>query len=187
MKSYLNNLMLAVLLFAVPAYGDAPKEPTAEYKIKAALIYKLTKFVEWPSQAFKQSDSPLEICIAGNNPFGDALNALEQRKVGKRRIEVVYHSNGMEAVKNSCHMLFLSATPGGVANKIVNALIDRPVLTISDVEHFAEQGGVMQFASQANRIGFIINLDSAKRAKLKIAAPLLYLSTVIQEAKGEGN
>lgn len=179
--------MLALLLIVLPAYGGDTKEPTTEYKIKAALIYKLTKFVEWPQQAFEQPYSPLKICVLGRNPFGNALGALEQRTVGSHPIAVKHHTHSMEAVNNSCHILFISAAPKIDLHKILNPLMHRPILTISDIERFAEQGGIIQLADQNQRIGFRINLNSAKRVGLKIAAPLLYLSTVIQITEERGN
>ena len=42
---------------------------TVEYPVKLAFLYNFTKFVEWPSDSFRNPDAPLVICIVGNDPF----------------------------------------------------------------------------------------------------------------------
>ena len=187
MKTSFTSLILALLLVTLPIYGDSTQESTAEYKVKAALIYKLTKFIEWPKQAFEQPESPLEICILGSNPFGSALNALEQRQAGDHPISIKHHFHDMEEIKSTCHMLFINAAPKIALHKILNTLMHRPILTISDTKHFAEQGGTIQLVHQNQRIGLKINLNPAKHVGLKIAAPLLNLSTVIQTTEERDN
>jgi len=62
--------------------GDAPD--SSEYLIKAGFIYNFAKFVEWPSAAFAQPDSPIVIGVLGTDPFGSVLDRLVQdKKSGK--------------------------------------------------------------------------------------------------------
>ena len=187
MKRNFISLFLFVLLAVSSAHGGDVKEVTAEYKIKAALIYKLAMFVEWPPQAFEQSGSPLEICLLGENPFGNALAALEQRRVDGRPIRVIHRSNVIEDIKAGCHLLFISKTQRPGLRKLLNSLSGLPVLTISDMDSFAENGGIIQMASLSNRIGFKVNLGSARHAGLKLSSSLLYLSTVVESDEGEGD
>lgn len=56
-----------------------------EYAVKAAYLYNFAKFVEWPPEAFASDDAPLWICIAGANPFGDALTMLSGKRVENHR------------------------------------------------------------------------------------------------------
>src|SRR5271157_5811294 len=63
-----------------------------EYEVKAAFLLNFAKFVEWPSSAFADSDSPIAICILGKDPFGHTIDELVQgeaangRKLMVRRI-----------------------------------------------------------------------------------------------------
>jgi hypothetical protein len=182
MKRCFTTLLL-LLLAALPAHADPGGELVEAYKVKAALAYKLTKFVEWPAEAFESPDSPLGICLLGGNPFGETLNALSKRKVASRSI-TVRQAAVVEDAKNGCHLLFVSATPKLNTAEIVAELADLPILTISDAAGFAEAGGVIELVSKAKRIGFKINLDSAKRSGLRISSSLLHLSTVVQPAGG---
>src|SRR5207302_9583377 len=68
---------------AYPQIGDAPD--SSEYLIKAGFIYNFAKFVEWPSAAFAQPDSPILIGVLGTDPFGSVLDRLVQdKKIGQR-------------------------------------------------------------------------------------------------------
>src|ERR1700691_2608620 len=42
---------------------------TVEYAVTLAFLYTFTKFVEWPSDSFRNPEAPLVICIVGNDPF----------------------------------------------------------------------------------------------------------------------
>src|SRR3979411_2487451 len=58
---------------------------SSEYLIKAGFIYNFAKFVEWPSTAFGQPDSPIVIGILGTDPFGTIIDKIVQdKKIGTR-------------------------------------------------------------------------------------------------------
>ncbi|MCU7879030.1 MAG: YfiR family protein [Candidatus Thiodiazotropha sp. (ex Lucinoma borealis)] len=75
-------MQLCILLFltgiSLHLYAATP---SSEYKLKAALIYKLTKFIEWPDQQMEQPEHNFGICLLGEDNFGEALDALQERKV----------------------------------------------------------------------------------------------------------
>ena len=79
-----------------------------------------------------------------------------------------------------CHLIVVANMQRAMLAYILDSVANRPVLTVSDISRFAEQGGIIELASNNNRIGFRINLRSAKLAGLKIAAPLLRLSDVVK-------
>src|SRR5258706_6335653 len=67
--------------------GDAPD--SSEYLIKAGFIYNFAKFVEWPSAAFAQPDSPIVIGILGTDPFGNLIDRIiENKRIGARGLVV---------------------------------------------------------------------------------------------------
>ena len=45
-----------------------------EYQLKAGFLWRLAQFAEWPNNAFESADSSV-ICLLGENPFGEALEA----------------------------------------------------------------------------------------------------------------
>ncbi len=170
-------LVLLVLSVLLPAELLSAGTVSPEYKLKAALIYKLTKFVEWPRSS--QEKKQFGICILGRNDFGSALDALEARQVGNQPIHIQHFSQS-EAVNSSCQILFVSESKRPFLKTILHSLAHLPILTIGDIDKFAEMGGMIELNRGHKRIGFRINLQQADRAGLKIAAPLLDLATIVE-------
>ena len=56
-------------------------------------------------------------------------------------------------------------------------------MTVSDIDGFAEAGGLMQFVIEENRVRFLVNLDVAKQSKLRVSAKLLALAHVVHSAQ----
>lgn len=170
---------LWLLLALLPVQLCAAAPPTAEYKLKAALIYKLSKFVEWPDPLEAGQNGAFGICVLGEDPFGKALDALEARKTGGQPIRV-YRFAQSEALDRRCRVVFISESKRPFLRPILQKLRRLPILSLSDMSGFAEQGGIMQFARGKKQIGFKINLQSARQAGLEIAAPLLELATIVK-------
>ena len=166
---------LVLVFWITPLLGGGVVSP--EYKLKAALLYKLTRFIEWPELAKKYST--FGICLLGRDDFGNALDALESRKVEQRPIRI-HRFVQSEAVDERCQILFISESKRPFLKPILRTLSRYPILTIGDVEKFAELGGMIEFTRGHKRIGFRINLKQANAVGLKIAAPLLELATIVE-------
>src|SRR5258708_24484304 len=75
---------LALLTAAIP-HAVAGPTPSAEYQLKAAFLYKLSQFVEWPDRAFGESAAPLVIGVFADDPFVSYLDDLvREKKIGLR-------------------------------------------------------------------------------------------------------
>ena len=178
-------MCLLLSLMSVPLITAHASGHTAspEYKIKAALLYKLTKFIEWPQTA-KQAQDKFNICVLGDNVFADALAPLNRRKVSEQSI-AIHHFNRSAAINQQCHILFITDSKRAFLDNILGSINTQGCLTVSDIRDFADRGGVIELTQGKNKIGFKINLSQAKQADITLAAPLLELSTVINKP-GEG-
>src|SRR5689334_7477550 len=68
-----------VALLAAGAPGRAAAQrPSLEYQVKAAYLAKFVPFVEWPPAALAPG-APVNLCVAGDDPFGPALTALSRQ------------------------------------------------------------------------------------------------------------
>ena len=82
-----------------------------------------------------------------------------------------------------CHVLFVSLSEREHAARILASVQAAGVLTVSDIEGFAEAGGVMQFVTEEDRVRFLVNLDAATQARLRLSAKLLALASVIRHSQ----
>src|SRR4051795_5265685 len=64
-----------------------PAGPSREYQLKAAFLYNFAQFAEWPDDSFKGPHGPIVIAVAGDNPFGAALEqAVRGKQLNGREI-----------------------------------------------------------------------------------------------------
>ncbi len=140
------------------------------------MIYKLTKFVEWPTEL--PEGQGFEICVGGRSPVAPFLQALEGREVQGHPIVVRNLEDGQGI--EGCRLLFLGPAPVGRTRDLV-ATGSWSILTTGDQPGFAEDGGMVEFGRDNGRVSLVINLGAVSRAGLQIAAPLLDLARVIRE------
>ncbi|OHE18607.1 MAG: hypothetical protein A2X96_01130 [Syntrophobacterales bacterium GWC2_56_13] len=178
-KRLIVFLIVLALLAAGPLQLSATNSASREYTLKAVFLYNIALFVEWPEGAFTSEQSPLTICVLGNNPFGEALDSLSRQTVKNRKLAVRQINRVEEAA--GCQILFVSATEKMRLDDILTAVRNWNVLTISDLDNFAYAGGIVQLITLEDKIRFEINLKSAQRAKLKISSKLLKLARDIIE------
>lgn len=168
----------------VARWASAQTSPAGEYEVKAAFLLHFAQFVDWPPEVFKGAGSPLTFCTAGGDPFHGALDAsLNGKAIDGRWVRVLHFRQAQEI--QGCQVLFLG-TPEkkSIAAELAN-LKGAPVLTVGESEHFAQDGGMIGFFLEDNKVRFEINLEAAEHAKLKISARLLALAkTVIGGPKG---
>jgi len=162
------------------AQGNA----SSEYQVKAAFLFHFAQFVEWPAETFKDTASPVTYCTVGEDPFRGALEAgLSGKTIEGRPVRVAHFKQAQEI--QGCQIVFLGAAEKKFVSATLANLKASPVLTVGESENFAQQGGMIGFFLEDNKVRFEINLGAAEGAKLKISARLLTLAkTVLGGPKG---
>jgi hypothetical protein len=150
-----------------------------EYRLKAAVLYNLAKFVDWPPESFTDPMSPMVFCVLGVDPFGSALDdTLRGHAIG-RRFAVVKR---VADVESDCHVLFVANSEVRRLPALIEQLRNRSVLTIGDTGGFADMGGMIGLVTDADRVRFAINPVAAERGRLKISARVMALASAVIRA-----
>lgn len=178
MRILLVALLLSAQLLA-PKAAAAQGDSAGEYEIKAAMLYNVMQFVEWPSSAYTDANSPSVLCVLGWDPFGNSLTSLVSDKVLDGRHVEIRHVANSEQIR-ACHVLYISSSERKHLAQILSNLSDATVLTVGEMSHFAERGGMIQFALEEKQVHFDINADAASRSGLKISARLLALARIVK-------
>src|SRR6202048_239716 len=165
--------------------GDAPD--SSEYLVKAGFIYNFAKFVEWPSTAFAEPDSPIVIGVLGTDPFGDIINhVVEGKKIGARGFVVrrFKWSKDLKDLKEfkECRILFVSSSEKLHFEEVVDAVKALPILTVGEAPGFAERGGMIRLMLEDNRVRLEVNVEAAQHGNLNISSRLLTLARIIAPA-----
>lgn len=82
-----------------------------------------------------------------------------------------------------CHVLFLGRSESPRLREILRHLQGANVLTVSEAERFALDGGVMGLTLDQNMVRFEVNVDAASRSRLAISSKILKLGKVIRDRK----
>lgn len=148
---------------------------SSETDVKAAFIYNFTKFVEWPATALAP-DAPMQICVMGKNDLGDRLRQLHGREAQGHPLQVrilVPADNQAD-----CHVIFITRESARQLPQLLKPFTNNAILTVSDAPDFIRNGGMIELFVESSRVQFIINLDSAQQAGLKISARMLQLARI---------
>jgi YfiR/HmsC-like len=146
----------------------------SETEIKAVYLYNFIKFVNWPDLP---EDSHYKLCLLGNDSLNEQLERLDKRSIKGRLLSVHALSNYQQAT--DCNILFVGQSEKKFVSEIISASENTPTLTISDIEDFANLGGIIGFIKLGNVIRFDINLNKAQQTKLSISSKLLELANQV--------
>lgn len=173
-------MALCLALCLTPAIRLRAETSPKEYEIKAAFIYRLTQFMEWPTNQFRSSQEPFLLCIAGQDPFGETIDiVLKDQKIGARRIRILRQSEPAAGTHTNCHLLFLGANLAGETEKIISGLKTNAVLTIGEGDDFTKKGGHVRLYLQENKLRFEVNVAALERSGLKLHSQVMKLATRI--------
>ena len=178
-----TRLCLLVALgfaFNTGPVAGAESPPPTMHQVQAAFLFNFAKFVTWPDDAFDRSGNSMVIGVLGEDPFGGALDqAIKDKAVHGRSFELKRFKQIGEM--RGCHVLFVCASEAARLPEIFLAAQKGGILTVSDIDRFAERGGIINFYKENNKMRFKINLSAAERAGMKISSQLLRLGTIIRE------
>ena len=167
---------LALLLALTLALCWAPaRAQVADTQIKAAFLVNFAKYAEWPAASFATPGAPLKLCIVGRDPFGDTLRPVT---VGGRPLSIE-RAVSDDALK-TCHIAFISESEDRRLPRILALLRGEPVLTVSDIDGFAESGGMIELVLADGRMRFDINLAAANASKFRLSSQLLKLARSVR-------
>lgn len=138
--------------------------------LKAAYLYKIIKFIEWPENAFITPNSTFNLCVVGENPFEEYFYGLSNQRVQGHKLYIEHkHNNKI----TECHMLYITMAEKNNVLTIINKTQELPILTVSDSPDFAKNQGMIGFITNKNRLGFEINLSAVLSSNISIRAELL--------------
>ncbi|MGD0282601.1 MAG: YfiR family protein [Dissulfurispiraceae bacterium] len=167
---------LFMLVTPVVSYPENPQ--IQEYEVKAAFLFNFARLTEWPPNAFASPQSNFVICILGGDPFEGNLEPLMNRTIGGRKVVVKRISNINESI--ACNLLFIASSEKRRLPEIIAHVRNRPILTVSDMDGFTEEGGMIAFIIKEGRVKFRINLDAAGMTKLNISSYLLEVAEIVR-------
>jgi hypothetical protein len=159
---------LICLLCAPLSYAETPA-PIDEYKIKSGYLFNFTKFITWA----EENTETFNICIVGNDPFGELIDPIEQRTAFNLPIKLFRLSTISK--EQHCHIVYI----GTGVNAKSAGLDNKNMLTVGEEAAFITQGGMIAFVKRQDKIKLQINLKCLQKSGLKISAKLLEVVEIV--------
>ena len=174
-------IMTAMLVSPV-APSSAVAAPSLEYAIKAAYLYKLAAFVNWPASSFESASSPLRICVIGDDPFKTVLDqAVNGVSVAGRPVQISRYDAAQPTM--ACQIAYVAGSSAQSRADALKALKGAPVLTVTDQgsdSDPASEEGVVNFVLTDNRVRFDIDQHQAVEDHLALSGKLLSLAIEVR-------
>ena len=159
------------------ASGTVLGAPTPA-QVEAVFLFNFTQFVDWPPQAFADPSSPIVIGVLGSDPFGAALDEVVRGEVVKGHPLVVHRAQSIEELAD-CQILFVSRSERAHLAPILARLKGHSVLTVSDQDEFANEGGMICFVLIEQKVRLRVNLEATKAAGLTLSSKLLRFAQIV--------
>ncbi len=177
LRSYAVKLAIALLLLLYwqnPSGGQA----ISDSQVKAAYLYNFAKLVEWPPTDFASPEAPIRFCILNDPAFESELNHIVIGKnISGRPLTVVEVPDAEKS--RGCQILFINASHEKHLQQILASLQNTSVLTVGESKGFVEQGGIINFINQNDRVQFQVNDKAAKQAGIHISSRLLVVAKLV--------
>jgi uncharacterized protein DUF4154 len=169
--------LLTLIIASVPwgrclAQAGQSDLQIAEYRVKAAFLYKFPSYVEWPAQVFERSDSPFVFGVAGADTLAEELGqVVVGRSIAGRPVLVRKLRRGDSV--DGVHILFVGGTDGGRPAEILASAKGKPVLTVTESADAFALGSIINFVIVDDKVRFDVALRAAELCNLRVSARLL--------------
>ena len=79
-----------------------------------------------------------------------------------------------------CQILFIARNESRRIGDVLKSVEGKPVLTVSDIDHFTREGGMLGFVLVDNRVRFTVNPARTSKAGILISSKLLQLAVAVE-------
>jgi hypothetical protein len=174
----LSLLVIFSLAFTSQQAGGADQR---EYAIKAAFLFHLAQFIEWPPEAMPPPEEPIRIGVIEPNPFGLLLeDVVQDATVRDHPILVEYVDSAEKAL--ACQILFVPRAAGPVSRDLLDRLSNEPVLLVGEDRAFLWDGGMVSLIRLGDRVVIEVNLPALREANLTASSRLLRLARILNDS-----
>lgn len=175
------NICLLVMLGAILVVSGTAFA-SQENSIKAAYLYQIMQFVEWPEP--RPSSDAFHLCVYGNDNISNKLAPLHMREEEGGHIEVLFPTNLIDTL--NCEIVYISNKNLQAVPSILKALQHKPIVTVSSIEDFVRSGGMIGFTIINNTVRLEINHSAAIRAGIYLNAKLLEIASFVMSSQRGG-
>lgn len=170
---------LSSLLALLGLLGCPLAHALEEQELKTAIVFNLLLFVEWPADAGMPARDSLVLCVGPASVLNAPLKALHGRAVRNQRLDV--HDAAPGASWATCQAVYIDASGPSRASTPGKPVAWTDTLVVSDDLPEPPPGAAIVLRRIGSRIGFDVNLESARQSRLQLSSKLLRLARAVKE------
>lgn len=163
---------LALMAAAAALSAGMPARAASEAELKAAIVFNLLLFVEWPPESRPAPGSPWILCVSPSNASADVMRQLAGRPLRDSHLQLAPWPDGERSAR--CHAAFLGAEDLEPGPK--DATPRKGLLTIADVTARGSDAVAIRLRSHGNRLGFSLNMQALKASQIQPSLKLVRLA-----------
>ena len=177
LRRFIRNSFLLLACLSVANYCVA-ESVSREEKIKASYVFNFIRFIQWPAELLGQGQDPINVCVI--NRSDDFIKAFRP-VVGKK---VNGHPLALQKIKaidqvSDCHLVYIDKSEKKKVKGLLVSQKNKRILTISDIDTFCKQGGMIGMVNKKGKIRVEINLQVARQAGFHISSNLLEVASIV--------
>lgn len=169
---HLQKLLTAVLLGTPMVMAVA--EPPESKALIAALSFNFAKYATWPEL---ENKTAIDLCY-----FSGSVSESFSRLRGKVLFDKPVQARQLRDIEESsdCQLLFIDSSERPLLQRLFVHLRHKPVLTVSDISGFLDEGGMVEILRVDNKLRFKVNLTRVQRANLNLSSQVLKLAVEVK-------
>lgn len=178
-RAWLRLAAWACLLLSLRVVGGAEPPVTLEYRVKGGYLYNFAKFIEWPAGTLPLPESPFVIGVLDGGEVTPILRSLfEGKLVDGHPVQVKQVT--LARAEKGLQLLFVTRTSGSSPKEVQAVVCPTGTLIVGETEHFAEEGGMVGFTRDEDRIRVSLNLERTTAAGLKVSSKLASVARLVR-------
>ena len=171
-----RHIFIVTTILVLLCSGFVGKNPQLvhEYELKSATLFKICNYVIWPTSG--DESKTFDIVVLGtpeeiaqfNFPPNKLLNNKAIRLIGLDDYQLI----------NDCQVLFVCQSKKDEVSQILEFIQDKNILTFSDNEALFEQGIMINFYVDENRVKFELNPEVINRSNIQLHSQLYSIGKI---------
>lgn len=178
-RALVLTMTLSLCVATSDGRGDSAT-PYDEALVKAEMIERFCRFVEWPEDVLGSLNEPFVIGLLVEDEVGKHLrNMAKTRRIQRRSMEVRLVTKPNDVLSD--HVVWVGAGDRAAIAMVIAMTRGRPILTVGSSAGLAEHGVLINIIPVGTRLAFEVNLAEARSSGLTFSSKLLRLARIVEK------
>lgn len=171
----LGRAILYVTLLSHPNWSAAIEET----ELKAAIVYNVLSFVEWPVDRSPSATTSLVLCLRSNSELLADLEKLASRPIRNAQLEL--RPLSIQSDIRLCHVLYADGSDSERAILYRRIAAGVAPVVIADATSLTSELTAIQLRRSESKFTLEINMVGLRQAGVVVSSKLLRLAKVVRE------